>query len=393
MKKLNLPLMSNNIDREDVDCLIEFLKQEPIPRLTNGPKVIEFEEKWSKWLGVEHSVLVNSGTAANELTMLALKYKYPEGGEIIVPPLTWISDINSVLFAEFNPVFVDINFKNLSFDLDKLEEAITEKTKAIFVTHVLGINALSERLLKICEDNDILLIEDVCESHGVTYNDVKVGSIGFASNFSFYFAHHMSTIEGGIISTNDNNFYQLCRSLRSHGMVREFTDEKLIEKYESENEDLSKDFIFIGPAHNFRSTELNAVLGLCQLKKLDSNNKIRIDNFKYFVDNLKSDKFYTDFEMDGQCNYAFILIMKDADYELRHLIETMMDYNGIEFRRGLSGGGNQLRQPYFKSKFEISYDEFPNVEHIHNFSWYIGNYPTLEREKLDNLIRLLNETR
>ncbi len=385
--------MSDNIDREDVDCLIDFLKQEPIPRLTNGPKVIEFEEKWSKWLGVEHSVLVNSGTAANELTMLALKYKYPEGGEIIVPPLTWISDINSVLFAEFNPVFVDINFKNLSFDLDKLEEAITEKTKAIFVTHVLGINALSERLLKICEDNDILLIEDVCESHGVTYNDAKVGSIGFASNFSFYFAHHMSTIEGGIISTNDDNFYQLCRSLRSHGMVREFTDEKLIEKYETENDDLSKDFIFIGPAHNFRSTEINAVLGLCQLKKLDSNNQIRIDNFKYFVDNLKSDKFYTDFEMDGQCNYAFILIMKDADYELRHLIETMMDYNGIEFRRGLSGGGNQLRQPFFKSKFEISYDEFPNVEHIHNFSWYIGNYPTLEREKLDNLIRLLNETK
>ena len=385
--------MSDNIDREDVDCLIDFLKQEPIPRLTNGPKVIEFEEKWSKWLGVEHSVLVNSGTAANELTMLALKYKYPEGGEIIVPPLTWISDINSVLFAEFNPVFVDINFKNLSFDLDKLEEAITEKTKAIFVTHVLGLNALSERLLKICEDNDILLIEDVCESHGVTYNDAKVGSIGFASNFSFYFAHHMSTIEGGIISTNDDNFYQLCRSLRSHGMVREFTDEKLIEKYETENDDLSKDFIFIGPAHNFRSTEINAVLGLCQLKKLDSNNQIRIDNFKYFVDNLKSDKFYTDFEMDGQCNYAFILIMKEADYELRYLIETMMDYNGIEFRRGLSGGGNQLRQPFFKSKFEISYDEFPNVEHIHNFSWYIGNYPTLEREKLDNLIRLLNETK
>ena len=385
--------MSNNIDREDIDCLIDFLKQEPIPRLTNGPKVIEFEEKWSKWLGVKHSVLVNSGTAANELTMLALKYKYPEGGEIIVPPLTWISDINSVLFAEFNPIFVDINFKNLSFDLDKLEEAITEKTKAIFVTHVLGLNALSERLLKICEDNDILLIEDVCESHGVTYNDVKVGSIGFASNFSFYFAHHMSTIEGGIISTNDHNFYQLCRSLRSHGMVREFTDEKLIEKYETDNKDLSKDFIFIGPAHNFRSTEINAVLGLCQLKKLDSNNQIRIDNFKYFVDNLKSDKFYTDFEMDGQCNYAFILIMKDADYELRYLIETMMDYNGIEFRRGLSGGGNQLRQPFFKSKFEISYDEFPNVEHIHNFSWYIGNYPSLEREKIDNLVRLLNATK
>ena len=389
MKKLNLPLMSNNIDREDVDCLIDFLKQEPIPRLTNGPKVIEFEEKWSKWLGVKHSVLVNSGTAANELTMLALKYKYPEGGEIIVPPLTWISDINSVLFAEFNPVFVDINFKNLSFDLDKLEEAITEKTKAIFVTHVLGLNALSERLLKICEDNDILLIEDVCESHGVTYNDTKVGSIGFASNFSFYFAHHMSTIEGGIISTNDNNFYQLCRSLRSHGMVREFTDEKLIEKYESENEDLSKDFIFIGPAHNFRSTELNAVLGLCQLDRLDSNNESRIENFKYFVDNLDSEKYHTDFEMDGQCNYAFIVIMKNTDFDLRDRIEKMMDEHGIEFRRGLSGGGNQMRQPYFRNR-DINFDEFPNIDHVHNFSWYIGNYPSLDMDKIKGLITLLN---
>ena len=393
MKDLKLPLMSDNISRDDIDCLVEFLQQEPIPRLTNGPKVVEFEKKWSEWLGVKHSVFVNSGTAANELTMLALKYMYPDGGDIIVPPLTWISDINSILFADFNPVFVDINLKNLSFDLDKLEESITDKTKAIFITHVLGLNALSERLLKICEDNDILLIEDVCESHGATYAGSKVGSVGFASNFSFYFAHHMSTIEGGMISTNNDYFYQLCRSLRSHGMTREFTDEKLIEKYKNENEDLSEDFIFIGPAHNFRSTEINAVLGLCQLQNLDSNNQIRIDNFKYFVDNLKSDKFYTDFQMDGQCNYAFILIMKEADFELRNLIEKMMNENGIEFRRGLSGGGNQMRQPYFKSQFEIPYEEYPIIEHVHNFSWYIGNYPSLEREKIDNLIGLLNETK
>tara|TARA_R110000744_G_scaffold4921_2_gene17480 strand:- start:751 stop:1932 length:1182 start_codon:yes stop_codon:yes gene_type:complete len=393
MKDLKLPLMSDNISRDDIDCLVEFLQQEPIPRLTNGPKVVEFEKKWSEWLGVKHSVFVNSGTAANELTMLALKYMYPDGGDIIVPPLTWISDINSILFADFNPVFVDINLKNLSFDLDKLEESITDKTKAIFITHVLGLNALSERLLKICEDNDILLIEDVCESHGATYAGSKVGSVGFASNFSFYFAHHMSTIEGGMISTNNDYFYQLCRSLRSHGMTREFTDEKLIEKYKNENEDLSEDFIFIGPAHNFRSTEINAVLGLCQLQNLDSNNQIRIDNFKYFVDNLKSKKFYTDFQMDGQCNYAFILIMKEADFELRNLIEKMMNENGIEFRRGLSGGGNQMRQPYFKSQFEIPYEEYPIIEHVHNFSWYIGNYPSLEREKIDNLIGLLNETK
>ena len=391
MKNLELPLMSDNISREDLDCLIDFLKQEPIPRLTNGPKVIEFEKKWSEWLGVKHSVFVNSGTSANELSMLALKYKYPEGGDIIVPPLTWISDINSVLFADFNPVFVDVNFKNLSFDLDMLEESITDTTRAIFVTHVLGVNALSDRLLQICDDNDILLIEDVCESHGVIFDNKKVGSIGFASNFSFYFAHHMSTIEGGMISTNNDEFYQLCRSLRSHGMIREFTDEKLIQKYKDENKDLSEDFIFIGPAHNFRSTEINAVLGLCQLNRLDENNKIRIDNFQYFIDNLNSEKYQVDFEMDGQCNYAFIIIMKEHNLNLRDRIENMMDENGIEFRRGLSGGGNQMRQPYFKSNFMIDYDKFPRIEHIHNFSWYVGNYPSLERNKIDNLIRLLNE--
>ena len=392
MEDLTLPLMSDNISRDDIDCLIEFLQQEPIPRLTNGSKVVEFEEKWSEWLGVKHSVFVNTGTAANELTMLALKYMYPDGGQIIVPPLTWISDINSVWFADFDAIFVDINLKNLSFDLDKLERVITDKTKAIFLTHILGLNALSDRLLKICEDNNILLIEDVCESHGVTYNNVKAGSIGFASNFSFYFAHHMSTIEGGIISTNDDYFYQLCRSLRSHGMVREFTDSKLIEKYTNDYSDLNPNFIFIGPAHNFRSTEINAVLGLCQLPKLDSNNKIRVNNFKYFVENLNSEKFYTDFEMDGQSNYAFIVIMKEADFELRDKIENMMNENGIEFRRGLSGGGNQLRQPFFKNKLKEHelYEQFPTIEHVHNFSWYIGNYPTLEIEKIDNLLGLLN---
>ena len=389
MKDLTLPLMSDNIDRVDVDCLIEFLQQDPLPRLTNGPKVIEFEKAWSDWLGVKHSVFVNSGTAANELSMLALKHLYPEGGEIVIPPLAWVSDVNSVLFAGFNPVFVDINLNNLSFDLDKLEKSINENTRAIFVTHVLGLNALSDRLLKLCVDNDLLLIEDVCESHGATHNDIKLGSIGFASNFSFYFAHHMSTIEGGMVSTNDDYFYQLCRSLRSHGMVREFNDDKLIEKYAEDYPSLNQDFVFIGPGHNFRSTEINAVLGLSQLDRLDSNNESRIENFKYFVDNLDSEKYYTDFEMDGQCNYAFIVIMKDSDFDLRDRIEIAMDDGGIEFRRGLSGGGNQMRQPYFKNH-NINFEEFPNIEHVHNFSWYIGNYPSLDMDKIKGLIILLN---
>jgi len=379
--------MSDNIDREDINTLVDFLNQDPIPKLTNGPKVVEFENAWGQWLGTKYNLMLNSGASANELTMLALNYIHGEG-EIIVPPLTWISDVASVLFAGFKPVFVDINLRNLSFDIDKLKAAITPQTKAIFLTHVLGVNALTDELIELCKEKNILLIEDVCESHGTTFKGQKVGSIGFASNFSFYFAHHMSTIEGGMICTNDEHFYQVCRALRSHGMMREMTDDNFKQQIINDNPDLNKDFIFIRPAHNFRSTELNAVIGLSQLKKLDSNNVNRVNNFNHFIERLDSNKYITDLEIEGQCNYAFIVILKEPSFELRDKVEKTLSENGIEFRRGLSGGGSQIRQPFFKGQF--NYDEFKNVDHVHHFSWYIGNYPTLEQEKIDKLLNILN---
>ena len=389
MNQFYLPLMEDNIDREDVTSLINFLSQSPIPKLTNGPKVVEFENAWGQWLGTKYNLMVNSGASANELTMLALNYIH-EDGEIIVPPLTWISDISSVLFTKFTPIFCDINLKNFSFDIDTLKTLITPKTRAIFLTHVLGINGLTQELLDLCKEKNILLIEDVCESHGTTFNGQKVGSYGFASNFSFYFAHHMSTIEGGMMCTNDNHFYQICRALRSHGMTREMTDNDFKNKIIEDNPDLNKDFIFLRPSHNFRSTELNAVLGLSQLKKLDSNNTKRVNNFKYFIENLNKDKYVTDIEVDGQCNYAFIVILKDATFEKRNIVEETLRSKGIEFRRGMSGGGNQLRQPYIKKHFNIDYSKFKNVDYVHHFGWYIGNYPGLQREKIDTLLNILN---
>jgi CDP-6-deoxy-D-xylo-4-hexulose-3-dehydrase len=389
MNNFNLPLMDDNITKDDIQSLINFLSQEKTPKLTNGPKVLEFEKQWSEWLGVKYSLMLNSGASANELTLLALNYIYGEG-EIIVPPLTWISDISAVLFSGMKPVFCDINLKNLSFDLDKLKELITPKTKAIFLTHVLGINGLTDELLEICKEKNILLIEDVCESHGTEFKEKKVGSFGFVSNFSFYFAHHMSTIEGGMICTNDEYFYQVCRALRSHGMVREITDENLRNKIINDNPTLNKDFIFLRPSHNFRSTEINAVLGISQLKKLDTNNQIRKNNFDKFILNLDSNKYITELSTEGQCNYAFIVIMREKSFELRDLIEKTLNENGIEFRRGLSGGGNQLRQPFLIKQYENELYNFQNVEHVHNFSWYIGNYPSLKTEKIDFLVNLLN---
>ena len=383
-----LPLMNDNIDKEDINLVIEFLSQDKMPKLTNGPKVLEFENAWGDWLGTKYNLMVNSGASANELTMLALAHIVGEG-EIIVPPLTWISDISSVLFAGHKLVFVDVNLTNLSFDIEKLKAAITPETKAIFLTHVLGINGLTDELLQICEDNNILLVEDVCESHGTTFQGSKVGNFGFASNFSFYFAHHMSTVEGGMISTNNHQLYQVCRALRSHGMTREITDASMRQEIIDSYPDLNPDFIFLRPAHNFRSTEINAVIGLSQLKKLDAKNQERRENFDLFISNLNYDKYHVELDKEGNCNYAFIVILKNADMEKRNSLENKLRINGIEFRRGLSGGGNQMRQPFFKNVYK-DFSSFPNIEHIHNYSWYIGNYPGLERNKIEKLLEVLN---
>lgn len=381
------PLMSNNITRADLDTLIEFLKQDD-PILTQSKNVIAFEQEWSQWLGVKHSVFVNSGSSANQITMAALKERFG-GGEVIVPTLTWVSDIASVIQTGFDPVFVDINPRTLGMDTQQVLAELNSSTRAVFITHVLGYNALDDVLIAECEKRNISIIEDVCESHGATFKGRKLGSLGFASNFSFYYAHHMSTIEGGMVCTNDSAFYEMLRMMRSHGMVRESKDDALKARYKSEFPDLNPDFIFAFPAYNVRSTELNAVLGRAQLKRLDANNEKRTRNLNLFLDNLDPKEFYTDFDREGSCNYAFTLVLREADQALWDRIETTLRERKIEFRRGLSGGGNQLRQPFLRREFDCA-ENYPQVNHVHFFGAYIGNYPDLEADRIKALCELLN---
>ena len=381
--------MSNNISRGDVDAVISFLSQKEIPILTQSKKVREFEEKWSRWLGVKHSVFVNSGSSANQLSMLILKELYGTG-EIIVPPLTWVSDIAAVLQNGFKPVFCDIILSTLALDVKEIKKKITKNTRAIFITHILGYNGLTQELLNLCKEKNIMLIEDVCESHGAMFKGKKCGSFGFISNFSFYYAHHMSSIEGGMVCTNDEKIYQYARMFRSHGMVRESTDDKIKNEYKEKYKDLNPDFIFSAPAYNMRSTEINAVIALNQLKKLDKNNKIRAKNLQIFLKNLDKKKYVTDFNQTGNSNYAFTLLLKNKNVDMRDAVEKTLGENNIEFRRGMSGGGNQLMQPYLRRLLGNEYKKYPNVNHIHHFGWYIGNYPALDKKNISRLCKILN---
>ncbi len=249
---------------------------------------------------------------------------------------------------------------------------------------------MTERLVSVLKERNIPLIEDVCESHGAEFNGRKLGSFGLISNFSYYFAHHMSTIEGGMVCTNEEEIYETIRMLRSHGMVREARNEDIKQGYIKNNPELSPDFIFAYPAYNVRGTEVGAVLGRSQLKRLDNNK--RRENFEFFLNNLDSDKYRTDFELEGSCNYAFNLIIKKPDTVFRDKLEAVMRKAGVEFRRGSSGGGNQMRQPYLKDIVEQGqWQKYPQVEHIHFYGYYIGNYPGLDKEKILSLCDLLHK--
>lgn len=389
-KRPTFPLMRHNITRADLDAVIEHLKQDD-PILTNGPQCAAFEAEWSKWLGVKHSVFVNSGASANLIAMALLKIRHPDGGEVIVPPLTWVSDIASVMQNGFTPVFADIDRRTLAMAPSEILAKVTPRTRAVFLTHVQGFDGLTDGLLAELEKRGIPLIEDVCESHGATHNGQRLGSFGWVSNFSFYYAHHMSTIEGGMVCTNDPVAYQQIRMLRSHGMVREVNDTDVRGQWQRDNPELNPDFIFAFPAYNLRNTEVGAIIGRSQLKRLDHNVELRTRNLRRFLARLDARRYQTDFLLEGSSNYAFNLVMNDADPVFVDRLMAAMRESGIEFRRGSAGGGNQVRQPYLRGVVPADHHlQFPHTEHVHFYGFYIGNFPDLRDDEIDSICRIVN---
>jgi CDP-6-deoxy-D-xylo-4-hexulose-3-dehydrase len=390
---MKYPLMRNNILREDLDAVIAHLRQDD-PILTHGPHVRAFEDEWSQWLGVRHSVFVNSGASANLLTMALLKIRHPEGGEVIVPPLTWVSDIASVIQNGFTPVFADIDPHSLAMETNQILAKITDRTRAVFITHVQGFDGLTDLLVRELQRRAIPLIEDVCESHGATHRGKRLGSIGWISNFSFYYAHHMSTIEGGMICTDDPLVYQQARILRSHGMVREVTEPDMRAGYARHHPDLNPDFIFAYPAYNARNTEIGGIMGRSQLKRLDWIVNRRNENKMRFLERIDPSIYRTDFKLDGMSNYAFNLVLKEPDEAFVLALMSRMCEAGIEFRRGSAGGGNQLRQPYLRGVVtEGHHLAFPETEHIHFYGFYLGNFPDLQADDIDTICSILNSVR
>jgi CDP-6-deoxy-D-xylo-4-hexulose-3-dehydrase len=384
-KQIVWKLQDNIINHKEIQALNSFIKT--TNRFTQFVKVKEFEAAWSKWQGCKYSVFVNSGSSANLIILDLLRdmYKWGTGDEIIVPAVTWITDISSVLQFGLKPVFVDINLTDFSFDYDALASKITNKTKAIFLTHLIGFPADIKRVKQIIGKRNIILIEDCCESHGATIRGKKVGNLGLVSSTSFYWGHHMTTIEGGMVCTNNRNIYNYALLKRSHGLARELP-KKEQSYYKNKYKDIDFNFLFLTTGFNVRNTELAAVLGLTQLAKIDEYIKIRNRNHLLFLNVLrKFEKYFLVPHKTGISSFCLPLILKKTSFKKG--LQKSLSEAGIESRPIISG--NLLKQPFLKKIFHTG--KFKNADFVHNNGFYIGNNQFVDRKKIDYLESLLNK--
>ena len=379
-----IDLVKDTIDLNDVKRLITWL--ETNPRLTKGNLTLEFEKKWSEWLGVKYSVFVNSGSSANLAAIYSLLLSGKlKNNKIVVPAVSWVTTVTPVIQLGMEPIMCDCDIDNLGLDINHLKEIIkNNKPSAIILVHVLGIPNHMDEILKLCKENDILLIEDTCESIGSKYNDKLLGTLGDLSTFSFYFGHHMSTIEGGMVSTNDEDLYHILLSIRSHGWDRDLPKEKqnsLREKYGVDK--FRSLYTFYYPGFNLRSTDLQAYIGLGQLEKLDMIVENRNKNFIRYKNEIKN-TFWNVSEPKGSfiSNFSFPIITEN----IKELTEQLIT-NNIECRPLICGSINE--HPFWYERY--GKQNLPNSKLVHNYGLYLPNNHQMTDEEIDKVIKIVNE--
>ena len=373
------PLMKDIIREEDKTAMIDFIKS--TNRFTNGVKCREFEETWSKWLGCKYSLFVSSGSTANYLLISAMKelYGLKDGDKVIVPTMTWVTNIGPIIQLGLTPIFCDVNPYDFSFDKDNLQKIKQEHpdVKMIWITHLFGITADVNYYKELFPN--ALIAEDVCESHGCELDGRKCGVEGEGGTFSFYFGHHMTTVEGGFVSTNNKELYELMRAKRSHGLLREMSPESQ-EKIKSEFPDVHPQFLYVTDGYNFRNMEINAVLGLSQLNQLDNSIVERKKNFNRFLDLLRNypEYFTTSFKVEGNSSFVLPFICKTK--ELKTKLESHLSDNGMETRPLC--GGNLLRQPFLQY-LDLKPESFKKSDDMHFKGFYIGNNHLITKNDWD----------
>ncbi|MEX0698168.1 MAG: DegT/DnrJ/EryC1/StrS family aminotransferase [Acidimicrobiia bacterium] len=375
-------LAEDTISAEDLEALADWLRTNP--RLTQGPLVKEFEAAWSAWHGSTESLMVSSGTAANFLLSMAALRRIDSGRKprMGAAAVTWSTNVTPALLLGADVVLFDIDRRTLGINSEQVCEAMSRnEIDVLFITHLLGFNALTKDMLDTAVANNVILLEDCCESHGARFGDAKIGNFGLGSTFSFYFGHHMSTIEGGVISVDDPDLADELRLLRAHGLARESTR---FASYAAASPDVDSKFLFVETGLNFRSTEINAFLGLRQLQKLDGFIEIRNRNLEALLDNAPN-FLWRDFDTSGVSSYALPLIAVDRARAIH--VREVVDQLGIESRPVVAG--NLAKQPFMNRPEVSSYSSLDVADHVDKHGIYVGNGHHVSHASIEEMCRRL----
>jgi CDP-4-dehydro-6-deoxyglucose reductase, E1 len=381
-----IKLVSDTIDKQDINSLIEWLSQDEIPRLTKGELTIELEKKWANKIGTKYSVFVNSGSSSILLTLAALKHTNRlKNNKVVVPSLSWATDLSSPILLGLEPILCDCNLTDLSCDLEYLEEIFkTESPSALILVSVLGLVPDMNRIIELCKKYDVLLLEDACESMGSKYKGEYLGTFGLASFFSMYFGHHLSTIEGGFINTNDKDLYNSLLMMRSHGWSRDLPIEDqnyYNTKYNTDS--FSSLYNFYLPGMNLRSTDLQAFIGLRAIDKLDNYSQKRNSNFKFYLKNLTNNELNIETNPNNFIsNFAIPVVSKNKDQIIKDLIEA-----NIEVRPLIAG--NLGNKPVWYENYERV--NLPNSDIIDKFGFYLPNHQDLTESEILKITNIINK--
>ena len=379
-----ITLVKDTIDNNDIDRLVDWLKT--YPRLTKGPVTLDFEKKYSEWLGRKYSVFVNSGSSANILMLSALQQgEYLKNNKVVVPSVAWATDLAPVIQLGLEPILSDSNMEDLSADLGHLEKIIREESPSVLMfVSVLGLVPNMDKIVKLCDEYNVILLEDTCESMGCEYKGQKLGTFGKMSSFSTFFGHHISTIEGGIISTDDFELYELLLSIRSHGWDRDLSVETQFQLQQDwDVSDFDAMYTFYYSGFNMRSTDLQAYIGLTQIDKLDDWGKKREHNYNLYQDLIKNDYWKPKSYHDSlTSNFAYPIVSPNRDEIVKSLQE-----NQVEVRPMICG--SMGTQPFYVKKFGRL--ELPKVTEIDKYGFYVPNHPTLTEEEIELISNIVNE--
>ncbi len=372
-------LAEDTIDHHDIERLISWLKT--YPRLTKDKVTLQFEAKWNQWLGRTFSVFCNSGSSANLMMYYTLLLSGRlKNRKIVVPSVGWVTSIAPAIQFGFEPIMCEADRETFGLDLAHLETILKkDQPSTVLMVQVLGVPHRMERIQALKDRYGFFLLEDACAAIGASYRGRKVGTFGDMASFSFYFGHQMSTIEGGMVSSNDKSFDNILRMIRSHGWSKDLdpvSHKTLVENYQID--DFHTPFVFYEPGFNLRSTDLNAFIGLCQLEKLDWIISRRHENHMRYKKNLGNKFYIQTYDPDSKiCSISFGLVAEST--EQRHSIVKALIENGIETR--IFSAGNLGLHPFWVNRFGRA--SFPIADRIHHCGFFLPNNPSLTPENID----------